>query len=203
MTKKPKLVAISGKANSGKNTVADMIGYWYDGLREIQTEYEVFAFADPIKNMILEMYPDTDHKILRGPSELRMTKIPNSDKTYRNLLIDLGALGRSYDQDVWAKATIAKAKKYTQGADPYRLAIISDVRAINELFAVKEDFYLIRVIRPNNAYENRPEAKDISETSLDHIPFSMFNEILVNDGDINALEKKIKELVLRLDAFWN
>jgi hypothetical protein len=184
-------IAISGKANSGKNTVAQFLG---TNLCKKGEDFKVLAFADPIKNMIMSMYPTTNPEILWGPSELRMTKVPGTNITFRQLLTDLGKLGRSYNVNVWIDATIAMANKY---AEDNIKTILSDCRFSNELKAVKKDFFLIRVVRPNNAYGKNIESKDISEIDLDGVPDSDFDEVIVNDCSLQELENKIKELVIK------
>ena len=56
--------------------------------------------------MIMQMLPQTPHKILWGDSQLRATKIEGTDKTYRDLLIDIGRLGRTYNKDIWVNSLL-------------------------------------------------------------------------------------------------
>lgn len=187
-------IAISGKANSGKNTIAELIG------QRFGYAFRVFAFADPMKKMIMAMLPQTDTDILWGPSHLRMTQIPNSTLTYRHLLLDIGKLGRGYDPNIWVNATIHMVREYVEDkpheirADNQRIALIADVRFKNELKAVREDgFLIIRVVRPN-AFSTTTST-DISEVDLDDVPNSEFDVILANDGTMDDLQAKIKDIV--------
>lgn len=183
-------IAISGKANSGKNTVATLLSHHlkYRGTDLLDTQ--IFAFADPIKEMVMKMLPMTDRRTLWGPSELRMTKIPNSDLTYRQMLLDLGKLGRSYDPNIWINATVHMANSFAvTGA-----SLIADVRFKNEFQAMKsEEFFLIRVVRPNSIPTSTSD--DVSEIDLDDIPDSVFNCVLVNDGSMAELQEKTKKIV--------
>ncbi|HVI40805.1 MAG TPA: hypothetical protein VM577_09105 [Anaerovoracaceae bacterium] len=183
-------IAIAGKANSGKNTIADLIG------QQIGLTYKIFAFADPMKEMIMKMIPQTDREVLWGPSHLRMTPTPNSELTYRHLLLDIGKLGRSYDPNIWINATIHMVQDYVDGSLGFRerVALIADVRFKNELKAVKEnDFLSIRVVRPNSV--STTTSTDISEVDLDDVPDSEFDVVLTNDGTMEDLKAKIKDIV--------
>lgn len=187
--------AISGKANSGKNTVANLLGELIinHSLEVFSTEFNILGFADPMKKMIMKMYPMTDPNVLWGASELRMTKIPNTDITYRQLLMDIGKLGRAYNQNVWIDATISMANKC---AVKNEIPIIADLRFKNELIALqKEGFFLIRVIRPGNPYQNLNAAQDISEIDLDDVSDSVFDAVIVNDGSMQELTYKIQQLI--------
>src|ERR1700722_4549170 len=113
MEYKPHKIALFGKANSGKDTTANLIGTTLDikinGKTAIYGNYELIAFATPIKRMLELMFPWASRKCLYGPSHLRNEILPYSlDRngcplTYRQALIDLGKLGRSYDEDHWVK----------------------------------------------------------------------------------------------------
>jgi hypothetical protein len=184
--------AISGKANSGKNTTATLLGEELINFnKEIYKEFKIFGFADPMKEMILKMYPYTNPEILWGTSELRMTKIPGTDMTYRQLLMDIGKLGRSYNPNVWADATVSMSNQYAINGN---ISIISDLRFKNELRALEKDqFFLIRIKRPQNP--NSFVSQDISEIDLDDIPDSQFDAVIINDSSLEELKSKIINIV--------
>jgi hypothetical protein len=189
--------AISGKANSGKNTAAQFLGWKFIGRGKpepaILDNFKIIAFADPMKEMVMKMYPETDPEVLWGPSHLRMTKVPNTDITYRQLLTDLGKLGRGYNPNVWVDATIAMANNY---ANKGIIPIIADCRFKNELFTLKEKgFFTIRTIRPNNPYQQHLMAQDISEIDLDDVADATFDAVIINDGSLEHLEQKISDMV--------
>ena len=184
-------IAISGKANAGKNTLADMLGKILK-----PNNYRIIAFADPIKRIVLEMFPSANEEFLWGPSALRNTKIEGAvdslknHLTYRQVLLDLGKLGRSYNSDIWIDATIQHTNKHLR-SNPDDLIIIADVRFRNELSALKRDgFTVCRITRPTNNFE----LNDISEVDLDGVPDSEFHFVIHNDGSINSLAEKAKNL---------
>lgn len=183
-------IAISGKANSGKNTVATLLGHYLQFKNTDLLETKIFAFADPIKEMIMKMLPMTNRQILWGPSGLRSNKIPNSNLTYRQLLLDLGKLGRGYNKEIWINAIIHEVNFFALAG----AAIITDIRFKNELQAVKtEGFFLIRVVRPTSIETSVID--DVSETDLDDISDSVFHCVLINDGSVADLQDKIKKIV--------
>jgi hypothetical protein len=190
--------AISGKANSGKNTAATLLGEQYIAYNSEprMTEFKVLGFADPMKKMIMKMYPGTNPDILWGASELRMTPIPNTSMSYRQLLMDIGKLGRSYNPNVWIDATISMANQYAAKGN---IPIIADCRFKNELKSLKEEeFFLIRIVRPGNLYQELTTSQDISEIDLDDVLDSAFDAIIINDGSISELRHKIAQMVLAM-----
>ncbi len=189
-------IAISGKARSGKDTVADLILQSYFEKHEQQTLNEFaaakFAFANPIKKIILQMFPQTSKEVLWGPSENRSKLIPETNITYRQLLLDIGKFGRNYNSNLWINSTFESIQEWSVNRKN-SLIIISDLRFKEEFYHLKtQNYYLIRVIRPNNTYlTEQPVASiDISETNLDDLPNSEFNYVIVNDSDLNSLKLK-------------
>jgi hypothetical protein len=182
-------IGIVGKARSGKNTAAEFV--------HLHGKSRTFAFADPIKEMIMTMFPQADRECLWGPSELRSSLIPGTEYTYRQALLEIGALGRKFDPDIWVKKTIHIVNKAIDNLD---IAILSDVRFKNELKEIKEaGFITIRIIRPNNNYI----LNDISEIDLDDMPNDAFHHIIVNDGDLNHLQCKVDTIIDKLKATSN
>lgn len=183
-------IAISGKARTGKNTIAEMMELIFQSENK-----KVFmtAFADPIKNQVMNWFPDTDREILWGASELRSTLIPGTEQTYRQLLIEIGQLGRKFNPNIWINQTLKEVdqKMDERGEDQIDIAVITDNRFHNEFLAVKKDNYLsIRIIRPDNNYN----LDDISETDLDHLDNAEFDYVISNDSDISSLRKQVKKM---------
>lgn len=189
-------IALSGKAKSGKNTVSDMI---IKILKLCPSEFRADAFANPIKQMIQEMFPGCNTEGLYGSSELRQNQITSIldiynvntlPTTYRQASIDIGRLGRSYHPDFWvwrARMNFDKAS-----ANPALKAyIISDQRFPNEREWLKsEGFVLCRVARREAA-----KIDDISETIQDQQPDELFDFILDNNSTMIDLEKQVKEMI--------
>lgn len=176
-------IAISGKARSGKNTLAEQI------LDLLNQDCKVFAFADPIKEIAMMMFPDSNPEHLWGPSEFRSLLIPETESTYRELLLELGALGRRYRENTWICATLALVSKYLETNNN---ALISDARFKNEIEAIRQNgFFIIRIVRPTNQYH----LDDVSEKDLDDVPNEAFDFVIVNDGSLEDLRNKAAEIL--------
>lgn len=187
-------IAISGKANSGKNTVASML---VEFLKYKNSKEKIVALADPMKHIVKIMHPEALDECLWGPSELRSNII--SEKylnefgkplTYREALINLGAYGRKYHRDIWLNALVKDATK-SEDVNAY---IVSDVRFVNEFKYLKEaGFTMIRVLRDDCAVID-----DISEKEQEAIKDKEFDHVINNNKTIEYLRDEVKLLSLKL-----
>ena len=191
-------IAISGQARTGKNTFANFLKE--EIIEKCNTSdpfVKIIAIADPIKNIVMEMIPDADRQCLWGDSELRSNVLPNNLKdldgnelTYRKMLIDIGTLGRKYHPDIWVHALIKSFKE----PSAYKSWIISDVRFINEINYLKSvGFHLVRLKR-----NDIPQINDVSETLQLNISDSAFDNVIENNGSLDDLYLKAKEIVNKL-----
>lgn len=187
-------IAISGKANSGKNTVSKFL---IDGIKErLGDEFKggkIIALADPIKEMARIMFPDIPRKYFFGPSKYRSNIIPNAFKngqplTIRQVLIDIGTgLGRTYRDSLWLDNFDIKFNKYLNNS----ALIVSDVRFRNEFNHLKEKgFYQIRLKR--DAFL---KLDDISETNQDSIEDLEFDCLLHNNSTLDELQKDVNKIL--------
>lgn len=188
-------LAISGKANSGKNTLSVLLQKAIeDQLNKNDINIFSIAFADPIKNILLEMFPTADKKCVFGSSALRSEIIPNAFKngcplTYRQALQDIGMLARSYNENIWVEKFFNNVKKMCE-YNPSCI-IASDLRFINEMKALKDDgFKTIRIIRDS---ENK--MTHISETQQDLIKDNEFDFVINNNGSLNDLQKEAFNII--------
>jgi hypothetical protein len=199
-------LAISGKAGSGKNSVANII--IKDILHLYQDEFHIAAFATPIKKMIQEMFPNCDQKSLYGNSELRQNKITSALDEYANnsiitshrqAAIDIGKLGRFYHPNFWvwhAKRTFDSIMSenlfYNTSIKAY---IIADLRFPNEFEWLKqEEFFICRIKRYNNAKIN-----DISEYIQDELSDNMFDFVIDNNGTMDNLKQQIYQMMEKIN----
>lgn len=193
-------IAITGKANTGKNTISKLIAKQLsveaDGFWNIQN----IAFADPIKEMVRQMFPKIPKKHLYGSSKFRAQVIPGAFKngvplTIRQLLIDLGTgVGREYKENLWLDVfdnTFEKAIKKNK-----KVVIVTDVRFRNEFDHLKKlGFYQIRLLRDSDVKINHS-----SETNQDSIKDSEFDAVVVNNGTLKDLTDKVLEIVKELKS---
>jgi hypothetical protein len=184
-------IALSGKANTGKNTVSKIL---YQKLSKNQTNIacEYIAFADPIKAMIRNMFPNLPEKYLTGSSQFRAECIPgafknNNPLTVRQLLIDLGTASKNYQMNIWIGALDNAFKKALHKNK--NMVIVTDVRFRNEFeYLKKMGFYQIRLLRDCNTKIN-----DSSEIDQDSITDDEFDCILHNNGTLKDLKMAVAQ----------
>lgn len=196
-------IAISGKANSGKNTLSNtiekiidrqLVGLVPEELKE-NPQIAVLAFADPVKEIARLMFPQISERHLWGDSKLRAEIIPgifrNGERlTIRQLLIDIGEQAKVYNPNVWVDNLIYRYKEFCRSHNA-ELAIVTDVRFLNEFEALKKrGFHMIRIKRKSSLI-----LQHVSETEQDSIPDNRFDYVLNNDGSLQDLEKEIATLI--------
>ncbi len=190
-------ISILGKANTGKNTVSkilrELISNKMDHFNIDQCK--LIAFADPIKEIALKMFPHIPKKHLFGSSKYRSETIKGATKdgkllTVRQLLIDIGTQGREYNENIWIENYINRfdiAQK--NGAT---LIITPDVRFVNEHTHLKaNNFFQIRLLRGT---QNKID--HISETGQDMILDSSFDYVLYNNKTLTDLREDIETNII-------
>lgn len=159
-----KIVAISGKAGSGKTTVSHHLAdkYGYTGLN----------FADALKEEAIRMGWDAV-----------------KDDRGRKLLQRLGQVGREYTEDCWVNLLESLIKDTFQTDK----VVVGDCRYKNEALWVRsKGGILLRIERPDNPWALKGDAaQHHSETDLDG--FCDFDAVVVNDGTLDELREKIDE----------
>lgn len=194
MVKSGYRIAISGLANSGKNTLAKIISKQLILSRPcILAQY--LAFADPIKEMARIMFPTLPRKFFFGSSKWRNEIIPGAFKngvplTVRQLLLDLGtAVGRGYKVNIWLDNFDARLKKVSESP----LVIITDTRFRNEFDHLKKlGFQQIRVYRDVGT----KDVKHPSETLQAEIEDQEFDFVLHNDGSLAELKQLVAKKIV-------
>lgn len=185
-------IAISGKARSGKSTLSSLL---IKNFEVKENDVKVIAFADAIKQMISIMFPEASLECLYGKSELRQNIIsPNyKDKnnnilTYRQALIDIGTLGRKYNNDLWVNKVKVELSKVEKNC---KLLIVNDVRFINEFKYLKQEgFFTIRIKR-----EESLKINDVSEQQQDEIGDEAFDFVLHNNSTMEDLDNSVNFLI--------
>jgi hypothetical protein len=164
----PLIVAISGYAQTGKDTAGAMMG-------EL-AGFERIAFADALKNVALASRRDLRHAVQGAGWEAVKREHPDA----RIFLQNLGAAVRDHvSEDAWITAALNKAR-------PGGRYAITDCRYENEAQAVKaRGGYVIRVERPGTA----PANAHVSETQLDGWDF---DATLRNTGSLADLKSRVR-----------
>lgn len=176
-----KVIIISGKARAGKDTTAGYIKKYYDakGVKSLS-----IAFASYIKEYAKKI-SDWDG---------------SDDTKPRELLQVLGTsiIREKIDNEFFIKRIIGDIEVYSYFFD---VVIISDARVREEIERLRENFknvISINVVRPNfdNGLTNN-QSKHYTEVGLDG--YKAFDYELINDGSLEALEKKVIDLIMEVD----
>lgn len=171
MNKHLKIIAVSGKKRSGKDTVYKLISEY------IGQDYVVrVAFADELKQEIADLLGCTAQHI------------DENKEFFRPFLQWLGTYKRMFvDPNYWvarAYRTMLRAPSKT------RVIVVTDLRYINEMeHLLKLGTITIRVSR-----QSTEDLKDThsSETELDN---AKFNYNVANDSDLEDLKETVIKIL--------
>lgn len=188
-----------GSAGSGKDTLGNILVDKY--------KFVPIAFADPLKRICTDVYAFTDAQMW-GASENRNAIDIRYGKAPREALQKLGdEWGRGFYSNTWIDYALRLAKQIESGTSDYspklgimnqkyigpRNILITDVRYINEFYAIKEaGGKVIRCKRNVEKLGLVPAHK--SETDILKIKDSEFDFIIENNGTIKDLEEKARGL---------
>jgi hypothetical protein len=173
MNQPPTLIGLSGKAGSGKNTIADH-------LRD-QHGYHQFAFATALKDVVGTAFAMTeDH--LHG--QLKEIVDPRWGISPREAMQWLGTdVLRQRWPDFWIRHLRQDLLDFW-GHNGQRPVVVTDVRFKDEAEALRRmKGVIIRVDRPAPGALQNP--LHVSETDLDD--FEGFDHVLKNEGSVDDL----------------
>ena len=163
------LIGLTGKAGSGKDTVAQMLGYC------------TYAFAAPLKNALAAMgFPEPERS---QKEEL----IPGFDFSWREAAQKLGTeWGRGLQSDIWL--TMAERER---AASKVEFLVVTDVRFHNEADWVRDHGVLVHVLGRQSELVGKT-ATHASETVL---PCHPDDYVIPNIGSVNDLKMHTHRLV--------
>ncbi len=155
------IIGLSGKARSGKDTIASHLHYWNC------KDSKIYSFASDLKAFcrVMGFMQQKDGNLLQQVGT----------HLYRNLV----------DKDKWINGVMWQIKD-----DKLKIAIIPDVRFENELLFIEDNggivFRIDRINEDGTTYlttDRNPN--DESETELDNYPFK--HRFTVKSGDMEGL----------------
>lgn len=182
------LLGLSGKARSGKDTLADELVKSHGWVK--------YNLALALK---LKTAQEFDLKIEQtlGPDKDHLDE--RYGLTPRSILIDMGKFYRSVDPNYWIKKLQRAILRHPQAQ--IQKAVIADIRFLNEVKWIKDHGgFMARLNRP---VEMRGfELEDTSETELD--TYDAFDLVVpesrnVDMKDVPALAQWVSE---KVDAFY-
>ena len=168
-----KIIVISGKQYSGKDTLAKI-------LLNLMPEYKRIGIGDAIK-------------IEYGKrNNLTFDEIEKNKHQYRKDLIELGNWGRAQDNDYWLKNLAGMNK-----------IIVPDIRVEHEAnFFKSQGAFLIRVNSSFENRSKRGiivNNDDPTEIALDN--YDRWNIVIDNNSDYDSLVIKANEVLDKFDEF--
>jgi len=168
-----KIIVISGKQYSGKDTLAKI-------LLNLMPEYKRIGIGDAIK-------------IEYGKrNNLSFDEIEKNKHQYRKDLIELGNWGRAQDNDYWLENLAGMNK-----------IIVPDIRVEHEAnFFKSQGAFLIRVNSSFENRSKRGiivNNDDPTEIALDN--YDKWNNIIDNNSDYDSLVIKANEVLYKFDEF--
>lgn len=199
-------IAISGKKQSGKSTLAEFIQL---NAKDIFVDYEDFknvSMADPLKKMLIDIM-GVDKKLLYGSDEEKMgltqykwENLPFSTTktgfmTGRELMQQIGTeIFRKMNTDIWVEAflrSLVSGQNYT----------CSDVRFPNEILiptAKIEECVSVRLTADKSVDTHA------SETSLDKDKFDWNNfNIIIDNKDMDINQKNAAFIYGMMELGYN
>jgi hypothetical protein len=210
------LLAISGKAGAGKDTLAALLCRQY--------KFVTVSLADPLKRFCRDVFSFSNEQ-LWGPSFARNAADPryprpgDADQPYLTPRYALQRLGTEWGRDcyqaIWAEYAVHTAKKLLQETPLSHYAphtgiyaprspvtvegvVIPDARFQNELEAVRAAGGKVARIKRSQAGLRGTAAAHASETEQDSLEDGWFDFVLENDGTMDDLERNAVKMVQSL-----
>ncbi len=181
------LIAISGKAHSGKSTARKIL------MELIEQRYPDYlaiklSFADKLKDIAKELFGWDGDKEMYYYMDNINTPVPDRG---RQLLINIGQLMRSIRANVWADYVMGTIKDYQEYSTTSNIFIVDDLRFRNELGVLEKfdgDFIKLKIERDSSL-----DINDVSEKDLGNE--KDWDVIITNDGNEEDLTERLKELL--------
>lgn len=189
------IIAIHGKAGSGKDTVGKMI-------QQYEKSFEIRKFADKLKDIICII-------LNCGREELedrtfKESKIDWLNLSVRELMQFIGTelFREQIHPDIWVKLLMNDYReigKYDYSKDDFVVSypnwVITDLRFKNVYLYLKNNYKNVVFIKIN-----RPGIKSLNHSSEFDLEGDdiTWDYVIENDGTLEELSKKVNKIVLEL-----
>ena len=178
----PLIVGFGHRRRMGKDTLA-----WFVHRHlhmSVNTSAAVVPFARQLKVTAYKLFRCVglqDHEWYDTHSEMREIPLPELGKSPRDLWIEIGNKLRDVDPDIWIRNALDAHPR--PEAD---VVLIPDVRYPNEFKAIRDrGGVVVKVLRPGT-----PESSDVADSALAGMKTGAWDRVILNDGDIDALDRK-------------
>lgn len=179
-----RLVGITGKARSGKDTFAKAL---------IKHGYQRIAFADAVKEVTALIAAEPTHLYFDDVTKEEYTDA--LQMTRRQALQKVGTEGirKALGEDIWIRRALR-----LWVADGKPAAVITDVRFDNEAEAILAlGGHLVRIVRPDNDGLQGTAATHASEAGVSS---DLIDVEIINDGTVGDLWAEAAKLRAVLDG---
>jgi hypothetical protein len=173
-----RIIGLAGKARSGKDTVAQILGDLYG--------YHTTAFAESLKRACGEIFHFNAAQLY---GDLKEEVDPFWQMTPRHVMQHVGTeLFRHWRSEIWVQSCARRI-----AMEPTVNWVIVDVRFPNEADAVRRwGGKVVWIERPGRPTLNDAVACHASETALDR--YDGFDAALINDRTIDDLIAEVEGL---------
>jgi len=180
------IIGITGKANAGKDTIADYLVKNYG--------YKRISLAEPIKRLVKDVFALDDYTVYdREAREKELEKWPGW--SVRKLLQFIGTelFRKNIDDAIWVKSLLYKIKK-SENEFGYNDYTCSDIRFPNELSYLKNhtepgEFFCIKVVRPG-------KNGDVGIKGHESEAYDLQGDFeIINDGNFEYLYNKVEKII--------
>jgi len=193
------IICLIGQKRVGKDTVADII-------QAHDPEYRRFALADPIKDIARIMFNFTEDQLYSAEKDVLDTRWGirprdfferfGTDIMQFDIYKYLPALESTVPQRCfWVQSLINKIRGLG-----CKKVIITDVRGLHELEAIKGAFPTARFIKITSErvlVQNTSIGVHITQQEPELIPLDKIDSIIENNGTMEKLKEKVKKKILQ------
>ncbi len=178
------IILITGKAGVGKTTLACILRDHINNNYKLNSH--IYNFAMKLKECARIYFGWNDDKDEKG----------------RELLQNIGRVGRIYNKDIWAEFLLTRI--WVENLIPPDIVIVDDWRFPNELeYLVKQGIYKIVTVRieapEREVLKGTETYTDVSETSLPSVfpgeKTTVYDYVINNNGELEELKEKAISLV--------
>lgn len=171
------LIGLKGKKLSGKDTTGKILAKEFG--------FTTIAFAEPLKQAAMIIFDLSEDQV--HDQALKEQVDPRWGLSPRRILQVMGTeVGRQLCPNIWVERAMMRVQK-----EPKTNWVITDLRFVNEAEAIKEaGGIVVEVQRPGAGTGNNEQ--HVSEQEQDHIKPDY---IISNDGTLEDLERKVKDLM--------
>jgi hypothetical protein len=185
-----KIIAFSGRKQSGKSTAGEFVSSFIDN-NNITLSHKIYSFADPLKQDICINILGMTHTQCYGSDDDKNTMTDllwnGEELTARRAMEVIGTnIFRQIKTQVWVEATLNKIFR-----EKFDLAIIVDCRFPNESDAILDSGgYVIRLdLNPFDSDSDSEKALDPEYYDWSKFSYIIHNSSLTNEEKNNRILK--------------